>query len=61
MQHSCALQGVVQSSYQPWTTLQPVACLTAPCNFRHPVRTCPCLVSNPSSASIGTIPALQWL
>ena len=34
----------MQSSYQPWTTLQPVACLPAPCNFRHPVRACPLLV-----------------
>lgn len=34
----CAMQGVVQSGFGSWNTLQPVACLAAPCNFKHPVR-----------------------
>ena len=35
---TCVLQGVVQSGFDSWNTLQPVTCLTVPCNFGDPVR-----------------------
>ena len=34
----CILQGIIQSGFVSWNTLQPVACLRAPCNFTDPVR-----------------------
>lgn len=36
-----ALQGVIQSGYAGWNSLQPVACLKAPCYFSDPVSTHP--------------------
>ncbi|CAK0770461.1 hypothetical protein CVIRNUC_003769 [Coccomyxa viridis] len=35
--HVSTVKGVVQSGFESWNTLQPVACMTAPCNFRHPI------------------------
>ena len=35
---TCVSQGVVQSGFDSWNTLQPVTCLELPCNFGDPVR-----------------------
>jgi hypothetical protein len=32
------VQGIIQSGFSSWNTLQPVACLRLPCNLKQPVR-----------------------
>ena len=31
------MQGIIYSGYSGWTSVQPVACITAPCYFKKPV------------------------
>ncbi len=31
------MQGIIQSGYSGWSSVQPVACITAPCYFQEPV------------------------
>ncbi|BDA42249.1 probable lysyl endopeptidase at N-terminal half [Coccomyxa sp. Obi] len=35
--HVSAVKGIIQSGYSGWTSVQPVACMTAPCYFKEPI------------------------
>ncbi|CAL8468064.1 g7603 [Coccomyxa elongata] len=35
--HVSAVKGIIQSGYSGWTSVQPLACITAPCYFQEPI------------------------